>query len=99
MRVVSSSSYYSLSGLLDLFVPQLEILRGSFIKSCEQQIGITAIRPASIEEHHDGVYLARVSVNVVDLDAAITARGPTLELLRICNDAQFGAASRENFLR
>src|SRR6185295_2710092 len=50
-------------------------------------------------EHYDGVYLARVSVNVVDLDAVITARCPTLELLRICNDAQFGGASRENFLR
>src|SRR6185295_3840157 len=99
MRVVSGSSYDSLSCLLDLLVPPFKTLSGSLIKSCEQQIRITAIGPESIEEHHDGVYLACVGVNIVNLDAVITAGSPTLELLRVCHHVQAITASRENFLR
>src|SRR6185437_14091199 len=99
MRVVSGSGDNSLPSLLDLLVPELETLVGPFIKSCEQEIGITTVRPESIEEHYDGVDPARVGVDVVHLNALITTRSPTVELLRICHHAQAVAAPRENFLR
>src|SRR4030095_11191612 len=47
----------------------------------------------------DWVYLTCVGINVVNLYAPITARSPTLELLRVSHQGQAGGAPRENFLR
>src|SRR6266498_599041 len=88
MRVVSSSGYDSLSFSGDQFVPFSETLIRSPVEVREQEIGITAIRPESIKEHHEWIDPSRVRVNIIDFDAFITCRFRTLELLRISYQLQ-----------
>src|SRR6267378_260114 len=98
MRVVSRSSY-ELALLLDLIVPQPEVFGGSFVKVREQQIRITAIGPKAVEEHHQRIDMARVRVNIVNLDALVATRAPALELLGVSNENQAIIATRQNLPR
>ena len=44
---------------------------------------LSAVGPKSVEEHHEWIDLARIRVNIVDLQAFVTGLLPTLKFIRI----------------
>ncbi len=93
MRIISGKRRYPFVSRRDDLVPLAQIFVWPAIKVGEQEIGITAIRPERIEEHHDRIDLLCIRVDIVDLDAVVEGCIPAAKFLRVSDNAQTSLAS------
>src|ERR1700738_94318 len=69
MSIVPGDAHQSASAGRDDVVPTLQVLRRPSEKVCEHQIGIAAVGPEPIKEHHRRIYPPRVRKQIVNFYA------------------------------
>src|SRR5437588_8994178 len=67
MRVVAGNSYRLSIAVRHHVVPQAKVLLRPGKEVCKHQVRITSVRPQSIKEHRDRIYLSGIGEKVIHL--------------------------------